>query len=135
MVVGEVAWDDLPACYAALDVFAMPCRTRLLGLDVEGLGIVYLEAQAAGVPAIGGSSGGAPEAIRDGVTGLVVDGRSQAEVADAITSLLAHPGTRAAMGRAGRDWVEERWSWQVIADRFADLLEDVAAGPDQRSAD
>jgi phosphatidylinositol alpha-1,6-mannosyltransferase len=68
---GSVPQAELPAHYAVGDVFAMPCRTRRGGLDVEGLGIVYLEASAAGLPVVGGDSGGAPDAIREGETGYV----------------------------------------------------------------
>ncbi|PRC62823.1 alpha-(1-2)-phosphatidylinositol mannosyltransferase, partial [Mycobacterium sp. ITM-2017-0098] len=64
----------LPAHHAMADVFAMPCRTRGSGLDVEGLGIVYLEASSTGVPVVAGRSGGAPETVVDGETGVVVDG-------------------------------------------------------------
>lgn len=126
VVTGRIAWEDLPAAYAALDLMAMPCRTRLAGTDVEGLGIVYLEAQACGVPAIAGRSGGAPEAIRDGQTGHVVDGRDAAAVADVISGLLADPAACAEMGRAGRRWVEQVWSWEAIAGRFRDLLVEVS---------
>ena len=59
-LAGEVAWEDLPAHYAAGDVFAMPCRTRWLGLDLEALGVVFLEAAATGLPVVAGRSGGAP---------------------------------------------------------------------------
>ena len=72
VLTGSVPWEELPAHYAAGDVFAMPCRTRRGGLDVEGLGMVYLEAAACGLPVVAGTSGGAPEAVRDGVTGLVL---------------------------------------------------------------
>ena len=75
---GSVPWEDLPRYYAAGDVFAMPCRTRRGGLDVEGLGIVYLEASATGLPVVAGDSGGAPDAVVDGETGYVVDGRDVA---------------------------------------------------------
>lgn len=125
---GRVAWEDLARAYAAFDVFAMPCRTRLGGLDVEGLGIVYLEAQAVGVPAIAGTSGGAPETVRPGVTGLVVDGRDDDQVVDAIRGLLADPSKREAMGRAGRDHAVASWSWDVIARRFEDVLASAALG-------
>lgn len=120
---GPVDPADLPAYYAAGDLFAMPCRTRWAGLDVEGLGMVYLEAAACGRPVVAGTSGGAPEAVRDGVTGDVVDPRSPAAVADTIAGLLADPARAAAMGRAGRTWVEERWSWTTIAATFAELLQ------------
>jgi phosphatidylinositol alpha-1,6-mannosyltransferase len=123
---GAVGWDELPAAYASLDVFAMPCRTRLAGTDVEGLGIVYLEAQATGVPAIAGDSGGAPEAVLDGETGSVVDGRDVSAVAASVGAWLADPGRRAAAGAAGRSWTVSTWSWDAIAARFAGLLEEVA---------
>jgi phosphatidylinositol alpha-1,6-mannosyltransferase len=120
---GPVAPEQLPAHYAAGDVFAMPCRTRRAGLDVEGLGMVFLEAAACGRPVVAGTSGGAPEAVQEGVTGHVVDPRSPDAVAAAITGLLADPARAAAMGKAGRAWVEQRWSWTTIAGTFAELLD------------
>ncbi|MFV0495201.1 GDP-mannose-dependent alpha-(1-6)-phosphatidylinositol monomannoside mannosyltransferase [Mycobacterium sp.] len=119
---GGVSGDELPAHYAMADVFAMPCRTRGSGMDVEGLGIVFLEASATGVPVIAGRSGGAPEAVLDGKTGLVVDGTSVAEIADAVTELLTDRDRAAAMGAAGRDWVRTEWGWDALAARLADLL-------------
>jgi phosphatidyl-myo-inositol dimannoside synthase len=125
-MAGEIPWERLPAFHAAADVFAMPCRTRLAGLDVEGLGIVFLEAQASGTPVVVGRSGGAPETVIDGETGLVVDGRSPAEVADAIATLLSDPDRRKAMGDAGRQFVEQRFAWEVIALRMQRLLDELA---------
>ena len=125
---GSVPVDELPGHYAAGDVFAMPCRTRRAGLDVEGLGMVFLEAAACGRPVVAGTSGGAPEAVQDGVTGHVVDPRSPDAVADALTDLLDDPERARAMGRAGRAWVEKRWSWTTITQTFTDLLE---SGPRQ----
>jgi len=122
VVTGEVAWDDLPAAHAAFDVFAMPCRTRLLGADVEGLGIVYLEAQSSGVPVVAGASGGAPETVLEGRTGTVVDGRSPGEVVAALDGLLADPDRRAAWGRAGRKHAVQEWSWERIGATFAEVL-------------
>jgi phosphatidylinositol alpha-1,6-mannosyltransferase len=122
-LAGEVAWEELPAHYAAGDVFAMPCRTRRGGLDVEGLGMVFLEAAACGRPVVAGTSGGAPEAVQDGVTGHVFDPRAPHVVAATIAGLLDDPARAAAMGAAGRAWVEQRWSWTTIATTFADLLE------------
>jgi phosphatidylinositol alpha-1,6-mannosyltransferase len=119
---GSVPWERLPAHYAAGDVFAMPCRTRRRGLDVEGLGIVYLEASSAGLPVIAGDSGGAPDAVLAGETGLVVDGRSVAVVADAVISLLGDSQRAAAMGEKGRSWVEREWRWEVQAGRLDALL-------------
>jgi phosphatidylinositol alpha-1,6-mannosyltransferase len=123
VLTGPVPPAELPEHYAAGDVFAMPCRTRRGGLDVEGLGMVYLEAAACGLPVVAGTSGGAPEAVRDGVTGHVVEPRSPEAVADAITGLLDDPARARAMGAAGRAWVEERWSWTTIARTFGALLD------------
>jgi phosphatidylinositol alpha-1,6-mannosyltransferase len=119
---GSVPWDELPAHYAAGDVYAMPCRTRAAGLDVEGLGIVYLEASAAGLPVVGGDSGGAPDAVLEGETGYVVDGRDLAALTDRLVGLLSDPARAAAMGAAGRAWVEREWRWEEQAARLATLL-------------
>lgn len=108
--------------YAAADVFAMPCRTRKGGLEAEGLGIVYLEAAACGLPVIAGNSGGAPDAVRDGETGLVTDGRRVAQVAEALVRMLRSPERAAAMGEAGRRWVAERWTWEASARHLERLL-------------
>ena len=123
VLTGPVPAAELPAHYAAGDVFAMPCRTRRAGLDVEGLGMVFLEAAACGRPVVAGTSGGAPETVREGVTGHVVDPRSPEAVAGTLADLLADPDHSRAMGAAGRAWVQERWSWTTIAATFADLLE------------
>jgi phosphatidylinositol alpha-1,6-mannosyltransferase len=119
---GGVPSADLPAYHAMADVFAMPCRTRGAGLDVEGLGIVFLEASASGVPVIAGSSGGAPETVRHNKTGLVVDGRSVPQIADAVSELLADPDRAAAMGAAGREWITAQWRWDDLAGRLSDLI-------------
>jgi phosphatidylinositol alpha-1,6-mannosyltransferase len=119
---GGVPGDELPAHHALADLFAMPCRTRGGGMDVEGLGIVFLEASATGVPVIAGESGGAPEAVQHNKTGLVVDGRSVDKVADAVTELLTDRDRAAAMGAAGRQWVTSQWRWDTLAARLADLL-------------
>jgi phosphatidyl-myo-inositol dimannoside synthase len=114
--------DELPAHHAMADVFAMPCRTRGAGLDVEGLGIVYLEASATGVPVVAGRSGGAPESVRDGETGLVVDGWDVGAVTAAVGDLLADPDRAAAMGAAGRQWVVDEWQWKYKAQRLSELI-------------
>jgi phosphatidylinositol alpha-1,6-mannosyltransferase len=103
---GPVPAAELPAYYRAGNVFAMPCRTRRGGLDVEGLGIVYLEASASGLPVVGGDSGGAPDAILDGETGYVVPGRAGA----------------AALGEKGVAWVDREWRWDLVAERFWQIL-------------
>ncbi|MCX5225718.1 glycosyltransferase family 4 protein [Streptomyces sp. NBC_00233] len=119
---GAVPWSELPAHYGAGDVFAMPCRTRRGGLDVEGLGIVYLEASATGLPVVAGDSGGAPDAVLDGETGWVVRGESAEDTADRVSLLLLDPELRARMGERGRAWVEEKWRWDLLAERLKELL-------------
>ncbi|MCW5249261.1 MULTISPECIES: glycosyltransferase family 4 protein [unclassified Streptomyces] len=119
---GSVPWAELPAHYGAGDVFAMPCRTRRGGLDVEGLGIVYLEASATGLPVVAGDSGGAPDAVLDGETGWVVRGGSPEETADRLVTLLGDPELRRRMGERGRAWVEETWRWDLLAGNLRALL-------------
>lgn len=105
----------------AADIFAMPARTRGGGLDVEGLGIVYLEAQACGVPVVAGDSGGAPETITE-ETGIVVKGDSVDELVCALKKLLRSPEMRTRMGQAGRRHVEKQWSWQTMGQRLRQLM-------------
>ncbi|WP_199267890.1 GDP-mannose-dependent alpha-(1-6)-phosphatidylinositol monomannoside mannosyltransferase [Mycolicibacterium smegmatis] len=114
--------EELPAHHAMADVFAMPCRTRGAGLDVEGLGIVYLEASACGVPVVAGRSGGAPETVLDGKTGTVVDGTDVDAITTAVGDLLADPRRAAAMGVAGRHWALDNWQWRTRGARLAELL-------------
>jgi phosphatidyl-myo-inositol dimannoside synthase len=128
LFTGPVGWDDLPAYYDAGDIFAMPCRTRRRGLDVEGLGIVYLEASATGLPVVGGDSGGAPDAILDGESGYVVPGRSPEAVAARVGQLLADPVGAAAMGDKGQAWIEREWTWDLVAERLRRILTDQADG-------
>ena len=92
------------------------------GLDVEGLGIVYLEASASGVPVVAGRSGGAPETVLDDETGLVVDGWDVGAIAATVGDLLADPARAARMGEAGRRWVVDNWQWKDQAAKLADLL-------------
>jgi len=119
---GEVPWAELPAHYAAGDVYAMPCRTRWLGLDLEALGVVFLEAAATGLPVVAGRSGGAPETVEHGVTGLVVDGRRPEPVGRAVAELLADPGRARAMGEAGRRRAEAEFSWEAVVAQLEKLL-------------
>jgi phosphatidylinositol alpha-1,6-mannosyltransferase len=98
----------------------MPCRTRRAGLDVEGLGIVYLEASATGLPVVGGDSGGAPDAILEGETGYVVSDGSG--VVARITELLRDPARAKAMGEKGQAWVEREWREELSAARLSAIL-------------
>lgn len=119
---GAVPWEDLPAYYDAGTIFAMPCRTRRRGLDVEGLGIVYLEASASGLPVIGGDSGGAPDAILPGETGYVVGGRDVAGLTERLIQLLGDPRGATTMGEKGVAWVDREWRWDIVAGRLGEIL-------------
>ncbi|MEV0775745.1 glycosyltransferase family 4 protein [Streptomyces sp. NPDC050433] len=119
---GGKSHAQTPGYYAAADVFAMPCRTRKGGLEAEGLGIVFLEAAASGLPVVVGDSGGAPDAVLDGRTGRVVDGRDVTSVAETLTELLLAPERAGALGEAGRRWVTEQWSWEASARHLTRLL-------------
>ena len=121
----EVPERDLAAYYAAGDVFAMPCRSRWGGLEVEGLGLVYLEAQACGRPAIAGDSGGAPEAVVPGESGFVVDGRDRTALAERLVEVLSDPPRARAMGEAGRRFVERNHRWDDVVARYRSMLDGV----------
>jgi phosphatidylinositol alpha-1,6-mannosyltransferase len=121
-MVGRVPLADLPLYLSAGQVFAMPSRNRLGGLEVEGLGIVYLEASACGVPVIAGNSGGAPDAVREGITGFVVDGQDRGALVERIVTLLEDQELAIRMGNAGREFVLEKWRWDEIVKRHQTLL-------------
>jgi phosphatidylinositol alpha-1,6-mannosyltransferase len=127
LFTGPVPWPELPGYYDAGDVFAMPCRTRRAGLDVEGLGLVYLEASATGLPVIGGDSGGAPDAILDGESGYVV--RDVAGTAVRVIELLTDPGKARAMGEKGLAWVDREWRWDLAAARLTSILDPIQPTP------
>jgi phosphatidyl-myo-inositol dimannoside synthase len=124
---GQVSEEDLPRHYALGNVFAMPCRTRMGGLEVEGWGNVFIEAAACARPVVVGDSGGAREAVADGETGLLVDGSDVDGVAAAVASLLADPERAGLMGQAGRERVERHFTWPRIAARLAGWLAAAAA--------
>ena len=120
--IGRINYSELPKYICIGDVFAMPSRSRFFGLEVEGLGIVYLEASACGLPVVGGKSGGAPDAVLVGETGVVVDGTKPAEIASACVELLTNPELAALMGSNGRAWIIENWRWEIWAAKYAKLL-------------
>lgn len=121
-LIGRIDYKDLPLYICVGDVFAMPSRSRLMGLEVEGLGIVYLEASACGLPVLAGNSGGAPDAVVQNETGLVVDGTNNKEIADAAIALLTKVDLSKKMGAAGRQWIVENWRWEIWSRSFEDLL-------------
>ena len=121
-MVGRVPLSDLPRYLSAGQIFAMPSRNRHAGLEVEGLGIVYLEASACGIPVIAGNSGGAPDAVREGITGFVVDGEDRRALVERIVTLLDDPSLAKRMGAAGRVFVEEKWRWDEIVKQHQAML-------------
>jgi phosphatidylinositol alpha-1,6-mannosyltransferase len=121
--LGRVSFEELPLLYGCADVFTMLCRNRWLGLEQEGFGIVFLEAAACGVPQVAGASGGAAEAVEDGVTGLVVDDPDNVDrVVDAFEQMLADDESRLAMGRAARERAVADFSYEVLAARLWNTL-------------
>lgn len=120
--IGRINYSELPKYICVGDIFAMPSRSRFFGLEVEGLGIVYLEASSCGLPVVGGKSGGAPDAVLVGETGVVVDGTDTSEIAGACIDLLNNPELCALMGATGRAWIIENWRWEIWATKYAELL-------------
>ena len=120
--IGRIHYAELPRYICVGDIFAMPSRSRLAGLEVEGLGIVYLEASACGLAVIGGKSGGAPDAVLEGETGYAVDGTSPHDVAVVAIRLLKDPALAASMGARGREWIIDEWRWDIWSQRFNALL-------------
>jgi phosphatidylinositol alpha-1,6-mannosyltransferase len=120
--VGRISYEQLPHYLCIGDLFAMPSRSRFLGLEVEGLGISYLEASACGLPVIAGASGGAPDAVDEGKSGVVVNGVDNVAIANAVIKFLNDPETSKAMGGYGRNWVVENWRWEIWSNSFEQLL-------------
>jgi phosphatidylinositol alpha-1,6-mannosyltransferase len=120
--IGRIQYKELPNYICAGDVFAMPSRSRLMGLEVEGLGIVYLEASSCGLPVLAGNSGGAPDAVLQNETGLVVNGKDSKQIASAAIELLTKVESSQEMGMRGRQWIIENWRWEIWSKDFEDLL-------------
>jgi phosphatidylinositol alpha-1,6-mannosyltransferase len=120
-MLGRIPDDALGMLYASAEVFAMPCHDRWFGLEAEGFGIVFLEAAACGIPVVAGRSGGSHEAVVDGTTGFVVDGRTVADVTGALDRLLSDPELRDRMGLAARDRAVTAFSYETLVDRLAPI--------------
>ena len=120
--IGRIQYQDLPMYICVGDIFAMPSRSRLMGLEVEGLGIVYLEASSCGLPVLAGDSGGAPDAVIQNETGLVVSGTDNKEIASAAVALLTNLEASQKMGTVGRQWIVDNWRWEIWSKTFEELL-------------
>jgi phosphatidylinositol alpha-1,6-mannosyltransferase len=116
-IEANVEWSALPDLYRQMDVFAMPARSRWFGLEAEGLGIVYLEAAATGLPVLAGSSGGSPETVVPASTGFVAT--SVSELVEGICLAL---DDRESLGAAGRARAESEYSWSAVLERFDEGL-------------
>ncbi len=123
--VGEVPDDLLPGYFAAADIFVLPNRVEKG--DFEGFGIVFLEAAAAGLPTVGGRSGGVPEAVLEDETGLLVDGTDPAELEGALHRLLVDRVLARSLGEAGRRRVRNEFTWAASAARLREAHLELAA--------
>ena len=112
----DVPWSELPGLYQRMDVFCMPTSSRWGGLEVEGLGLVFLEASASGLPVLAGDSGGSPETVLPGETGYVVSDID--DIVEGLNLLLDDPQAAAEMGRRGRAFVESEFTWERVIERF-----------------
>jgi len=120
--IGRIDYKELPQYLCVGDIFAMPSRSRLMGLEVEGLRIVYLEASSCGLPVLAGNSGGAPDAVKQSETGLVVNGTDEKQIASAAIELLNNRDSSKKMGLAGRQWIVDNWRWETWSKEFEALL-------------
>lgn len=117
---GPASEADLPRWYTAADVFVMPNRSD--GVDFEGFGIVFLEAAAAGLPVIGGRSGGVPEAVADEITGRLVDGQDVAQLTAAMRHFAGSSTERRRVGSRGRTRAVAEFTWECAATRVLQAL-------------
>jgi phosphatidylinositol alpha-1,6-mannosyltransferase len=125
-LLGEFGLDDprLIRCFQQCDLFVLP--NRQVGVDIEGFGMVLLEAQACGKPVIAGASGGTSEAVNAPDTGLVVPCETPEGIAAAVAPLLRDESRREAMGRAAREWVAEKFDWPALAVQAGQVFDSLA---------
>ncbi len=124
--LGECGDDGLVTAYQQCDLFVLP--NRQVGRDIEGFGMVLLEAQACGKPVLAGASGGTAETMKIPDTGRVLSCDGPDELAPAVAELLTDPDRRARMGRAARAWAVERFDWSSLARQAAEVFEAAGAG-------
>jgi len=114
-LLGKIPDDELAACYHLADLYVMPSRDDPPG-SFEGFGIVFMEAGAAGTPQIGGRSGGIPNAVRDGETGLLCDPWDPQDLAEKILHLWRDPDLLKKLGEGARRWAAEQ-DWELVIGR------------------
>jgi phosphatidylinositol alpha-1,6-mannosyltransferase len=112
----DVPWSQLSDLYREMDIFCMPCQSRWGGLEVEGLGLVFLEAAATGLPVLAGDSGGSPETVLPGQSGFVV--ADVDAIAEGLEVLLGDPPAARRMGEEGRRLVESEFTWERVVERL-----------------
>jgi phosphatidylinositol alpha-1,6-mannosyltransferase len=117
---GELSEEHLVECYQQCDLFVLP--NRGISGNIEGFGIVLLEAQSTGKPVIAGESGGTREAMQVSQTGLIVDCSGPSMIAAEINKLLSNPQRRCAMGKAGRAWVCNRFNWRICSEQAQQIF-------------
>jgi phosphatidyl-myo-inositol dimannoside synthase len=120
---GQMPDEDLPDLYALSTVFVMASRAQMDRSDVEGFGLVFLEAGACGKPVVGGRSGGIPDAIEEGTSGFLVNPDEPEDIARALVRLLTHPELAARMGAQGRSRVVQRFQWKHVSERIQEIIE------------
>lgn len=124
---GETTDEELISCYQQCDVFVLP--NRRIGDDLEGFGMVLVEAQACGKPVIAGNTGGTRETMRLSETGFTLDCDDLTALGQTIQSLLLDAESRQNMGRSARAWVTEQFDWPILAERAKTILFDNSSTP------
>lgn len=126
-ITGFVSDEDLAALYEACDLFVLLSRDLSRERKVEGFGLVFLEAAARGKPAVGGATGGVPDAVLDGVTGRLVDPDEPIQATRAILELLRDKDSAHSMGAAARKRVLEELNWSRSADQVMSVVQRIAS--------
>jgi glycosyltransferase involved in cell wall biosynthesis len=119
---GEVPHDEVPGYLSTLDVYVAPSRK-----DSESFGVAVLEASACECPVVVSNAGGLPEVVKDGKTGIIVPREDVAATAEAILSLVRRPQARRKMGKAGRAWVNDQFSWDACVSRMESVYDRLVA--------